>query len=210
MSSPHLIRRLLAGRNRLSRAEKDEIFARVVDGVAPPERRRRRWWAGAGVAVAAAAAALLVLPGRGGEGEPGGAASSFAARGGGDTSAAFELSCPTAAAGCRAGATLVFDLSPASGYRYFAAFARRGDDAVIWYVPGDSGDASADLRTRLEAGVLDRGVVLGAEHPPGRYTVFGIFSQQPLTRAAIRGHFDPDAASLGPDTAVVRKELVVQ
>ena len=35
-------------------------------------------------------------------------------------------------------------------------------------------------------GPLGRGVVLGPEHPAGRYDLYGVFSRVPLDRRAVR------------------------
>src|SRR4051812_34305615 len=59
MSSNWLVARLLSGRNRLSRREKDVLFERVVTELAPRRRLRRP---AVLLALAGAAAAILALP----------------------------------------------------------------------------------------------------------------------------------------------------
>jgi hypothetical protein len=149
-------------------------------------------------------ALVVVVPRGSGPAEP-----ELAARGGGDVTA-FEPTCPGApAAGCRTGDKLLFDVHGTSGYRYFAAFSRRPDGTIVWYFPTSDG-TSLDLSTHQRSGVVDQGVVLGAEHPAGRYQIYGVFSRTPLTRQAIRDRFDEAAHHAGPDTRVVTRELVVR
>ena len=184
--------RLLSGRRALSRPEKEAILDRVLAQVAP----RARWRRGAAVgalAVAAAAGALLLVPrsphdeltARGGELPPG-----------------FEVTC--APAPCTTGSKLVFDVAPggaASGSAaYFAAVARRGD-LRIWYFPSTAGGRSVPVPRG--GGVLDTGIVLGAEHAPGSYVIESVFSAVPLDRAAIR-------AILERGSPTATRELVVR
>lgn len=205
MSSRHLMPRLLSGRNSLSRVEKDRILERVLAEVAPARRFAPRplHWVGAAAAVAGLVlvAAILTRDGR----EP-----ELAARGGAAAVAGLAVSCPGSPSGaCRPASTMVFDLSRSGGYRYFAAFGRRSDGTVLWYFPV-AGGRSVDLEAGLRDGLLDRGVRLGADHPPGRYRIHGIFSVEPLDREAIRARFRPGAEDLGPGTAVVVTDLVVE
>ncbi len=134
--------------------------------------------------------------------------SGFASRGAGSAIAAFELACSKDV--CQSGDTLVFDVSASAGYQYFAAFAQREDGAVLWYFPESPDGESLDLRARLREGVLDRGVVLGGDHDTGLYTVFGIFSNDPLSRDAIKARFTEDATDVGVGTAVSTREFAVQ
>ena len=129
----------------------------------------------------------------------------LAARGGGAPVAALKLHCAEA---CSTGAKLLFDLDGTTGYRYFAAFARRGDGVVLWYFPDTPDGTSVELEAANTRGVLDRSIVLGGEHAPGHYQVFGVFSQAPLTRAQLHAAFTGDSA--GPGTAVVAQELDVR
>jgi hypothetical protein len=193
--------RLLSGRNRLSRLEKEQILDRVLGEVAPT-RRRSRWWFAAMPALAAAAVLLLVLvPWRSRH------AADFTARGASHAVGAFE---PRCAHGCGAGDKLLFDLAGTTGYRYFAAFSQRGDGTVLWYFPTSDGATSLELGSELGSGVLDQSIVLGSEHAPGTYRVFGVFSTEPLTRAQIRERFDEAQLTAGPGTRVVEQELVIR
>lgn len=189
MTAKHLIPRLLAGRDRLSRLEKEEILEKVLSRSAP--RRTRWWWAALPAVALAAVVFVIALPGSHKESE-------FTARGGGKPIAAFTPSCSP----CTPGGTLLFD-THGTTYRYFAAFARRSDGTVLWYFPAEAG-ASLDLGNQPTHGVLDRGIAIGPEHTPGTYRVYGVFSDQPLTRAQIRERFERG------ELHVVEKELVVQ
>jgi hypothetical protein len=181
--------RLLAGRDRLGRVEKDAILGAVLAGTAP--KPQRAWWWVAVPALAAAALALVVMWPRAKEDD-------FTARGGGAPVAMFAPSCSD----CARGAKLAFDLQGTTGYRYFGAFARSSDGNVIWYWVGK------DLVTSLQRGVLDETVVLEAS---GAYRVYGVFSQQPLDRDAIKALFD-DAGNVRETAGVkvVEKDLVVR
>jgi hypothetical protein len=190
----------LAGRNRLSRPEKEQILDHVLAQSAP--RRRSRWWLATMPAIVAAVTVLLVLgPWRGSEqGE-------FTARGGDHLLGAFK---PRCAHDCAAGDKILFDLHGTIGYRYFAAFSRRADGTVLWYFPRSDDAKSLDLSRELGSGVLDHGVVIGSEHPAGTYRLFGVFSNEPLTRAQIRERFDAEHVTAGPGTSVIEQQLVVR
>ena len=202
MKSRVVISRLLSGRNRLSRHEKEQILDHVLGEVAPAPRRAR-WWFAAMPAVAAAAIVLLVVlaPWRSRQ------ADDFTARGAAHVLGAFK---PTCAHGCGPGDKLLFDLDGTTGYRYFAAFGQRSDGTVLWYFPSSEDATSLDLGRQLGSGVLDQGIVLGREHAAGTYRVFGVFSNEPLTRAQIRERFDDQALTAGPGTSVIEQELVIR
>jgi hypothetical protein len=172
--------RLLAGRDRLGRVEKDAIFEAVLAQTAA--KPKRAWWWIAMPAFAAVAIALIVLWPRTKQDD-------FTARGGGAPVAMFAPSCSD----CARGAKLAFDLQGTTGYRYFAAFARSSDGDVVWYFTGK------DLATSLVRGVLDETVVLDAI---GTYRIYGVFSQQALDRDAIKALFD--------DTGKVRETAGVK
>jgi hypothetical protein len=166
----------------MSRREKDEILDRVLAEVAPRPRWPRRAALGA-FALAAAAAGVLVL-------RPGAPRDEFAARGG-ELSPGFEVTCVPAP--CAIGSKLVFDITSRGGAAYFAAFARRGD-TLIWYFPSTSNARSRPLPPG--GGVLDTGIVIGAEHAPGSYEIDGVFSPVPLDRAEIRARVEHGGATV--------------
>ena len=191
-----LTSRLLAGRDRLSRTEKDA----VLDGVLAAPRPRARWPWLVLPALAAAVALVVIGPWRTSQPE-------FATRGGTRPVAALHVSC---AAACTHGAKLLFDLHGTTTYRYFAAFTKRGDGKVLWYFPTTDVAPSVDLAGLPASGVLDRGIVLGDDHPAGAYRIFGVFSRAPLTRAAIRAAFDPARLTAGADTEVVAADVEIR
>lgn len=180
VSDSRLPGRLLAGRDRLNAVEKDEILARLL----PAKPARRAWWIGVGALAAVAVIAMVIGPWSKPE---------FTARGGG-SNATFQIEAN--------GHTSMFDLAGTSGYRYFAAFAKASDGTVIWFFPD-----SFDTQDHLHRGVIDRGVESIVAR--GRYTVYGIFSTAPLTRAELHERFDPDHLTAGPNTVVIARELVV-
>jgi hypothetical protein len=192
VSSDRLIPRLLARRDRLGRIEKDAILETVLAGVAP--RRRARWWLAVAAPVLAAAAVLFVIA-------PWRHESEFTARGSSRPVATFRATCN---GGCTRGGKLVFDVYGTTSYRYFAAFAKRGDGTVLWYFPAADG-TSLDIAASLH-GVLDQGIVLGDEHPAGSYRVYGVFSDAPLTRAQVRAVFD-EGARAGTEVVTVDLEV---
>ena len=194
--------RLIAGRNAPSVLAKEQLFERIYAQVQPkPERRPRGAWlfaAVAGAAAVAAAAVLLVHPG-----EP-----EFQARGSRVAAASspeLVVSCP-GAGGCRVGSKLSFALR-AQATSYFAAFARRFDGTIIWYFPEPESSSVAVPQTS-EPALLDRAVLLGPEHLPGHYEVYGVFSRQPLTREQLKLKVREDLSG-SPDAVVVRRPLEV-
>jgi hypothetical protein len=203
-----LIPRLLSGRNRLSRVEKDQILENVLDEVAPQPKRLSKVWTAVPLVAAAAVIALvpLALWHTGHEDD------AFSSRGQSVSVAALSLSCGGVKdAVCSQGDKLLFDLSQSTGYRYFGAFARSEDGTIIWYFPESPEGTSLDLTQRLVDGVLDRGAVLDEHHRPGRYEVYGVFSNEPLTRQSLRSQFDENATNHGGDAAaVVVREITVR
>lgn len=208
MSDKHLIPRLLSGRDQLSIVEKEQILDTVLGGVARESgaaepagatapRRARWWWLGL-PALAMTIAVVIIAPWRSTSTTT---TSEFSARGGDQLFAAF--------APVQSNGKLLFDVHGTSGYRYFAAFSRRTDGTILWYFPTPTG-TSLDLATQPATGVLDQGIVLGDEHQPGTYRVYGVFSHEPLTRDAIKAQFDDTALSAGPNTKVIATELVVR
>ena len=193
-----LISRLLAGRDQLSRVEKDAILDGALADTAPSRRARWGWL----ILPAIALGALLLLPWR--SDVPN---ADFAPRGGSQPAVVLHVAC---AGGCAPGAKLLFDVHGTIGYRYFAAFAKRGDGVALWYFPTADNSIGIDLSTVPASGVLDRGVVLGPEHPAGTYRIYGVFSKTALTRAAIREMFDPARLSAGEGTAVVTADVEVR
>lgn len=179
--------RLLAGRDVPSVVEKEAMLAAVL-----PQRPRRGLWLAAPAILAAAALCFVLWPSN---------ASEFTARGGSRANARFTLSCPL---GCQSGHKLVFDLQGTVGYRYFAAFARGPGGEVIWYFPQPNETSAA------VTDVLDQSIVFGPEHTPGSYKVYGVFSDEPLTRDAIKARFDPVERTVGAHTKVVVRDLVMQ
>jgi hypothetical protein len=193
-----LISRLLSGRDQLSRGEKDAILDNVLAEAAPTRRARWGWL----VLPALALAGFLVVPWRSSLPK-----TDFTARGGSQPSAVMQVSC---AGGCTDGAKLVFDVHGTTSYRYFAAFAKGDDGKALWYFPTADTATGLDLASQPATGILDRSVVLGPEHAAGTYHVYGVFSNVPLTRSAIRDAFDPTNLTAGEGTKVVTTDVVVR
>ena len=200
-----LVPRLLAGRRTLTRVEKDQIFEAVLQGVdsSAPRRRRAAWLAVAGAVAALAAIPVVLLAGKTDSSSP------FSARGEA-VRATFAVFC--AAGTCRPGDTLLFDVPPTSGWRYFTAFGRRDDGTVIWYFTDAVSASGVDLASPRAGGVLGTGVALDEAHRPGRYRIYGVFSLAPLDRAGIRARLDGPSGEAGAatDIDVVIRELIIQ
>jgi hypothetical protein len=202
-----VLSRLIAGRNAPSVLAKEQLFERIYAQVqAKPERRAwgALFGAFAGAAAVAAVALLLV---RSGQPEFQARGSHVAAAGGPE----LVVSCP-GASGCRVGSKLSFAVrfaEPATTANagYFAAFARRFDGTIIWYFPEPVGSSIAVPQTS-EPELLDRAVLLGTEHVPGHYEVYGVFSRQALTREQLKLKVGEDLSG-SPGVVVVRRPLEV-
>lgn len=133
-----------------------------------PSRARPRVIFGFAAALASAAAAIALFALRPPE---------FTARGAEET---FSVEVGCGGGDCTSGSRLLFDVTADPKYKYFAAYARRPDGAVVWYFPERDGALTPEI-TQLSA------IVLGSEHLPGDYTLTAIVSEQPLDRGAIKG-----------------------
>lgn len=133
---------------------------------------------------------------------PVGQETGFATRGQADVKSAFEPLCrpvnapKQVSSACRPGDLLAFRLSPPEGAAYFSAAALRADGLLIWYFPS----ASTSSSPTRDQGLAERGVMLGADHEPGPYRLFGAYSAKPLSqerfRAAIEAHAAGQATGL--------------
>jgi len=195
---PDVTGRLLEGRTGFSRAEQEDIFEDVLAQVAAeaPAPATRSWWF---LALGwAAVLALVMAPVAwylASESEP-----EFTARG---QAANLELRCTSDA--CRPGESLTFELSGTSR-GYLAAFARNEAGAVIWYFPEDAAGESIGV----VGGLVRRSVAIGPEHQAGRWTVYAVVSDTPLTRAAVRDLFDDDGKFEGDGAELMIRDLVVK
>jgi hypothetical protein len=193
MANRSQLPRLLAGKNQLGRLEKEAVLEEVLGKVAP-RKSARRWLALAVPVIAVAVLVIWLVP----RNQP----SDFTARGAGAHVAAFQ---PTCNGECARDAKLLFDLQGTTGYRYFAAFAKTPSGGVIWYTSGRS------LERELDHGVLVDAIVIGSDHEPGRYRVFGVFSDRELSRDEIKQLFDDEGrARAAPGIEVVERELVIR
>lgn len=197
--------RLLSGRDEPSILEKEALFERIVAKVEPPRQSRFRLpWLGASVAAAGAVAAvvaLLVVRSRGLDDQH---PSEFLARGT-QANAGLELACieqekPSA---CRTGAKLTFWVSAPPDAPHFAAFGRRPDGAIVWYVP-DPGGRSLRVEPGTSPALLDTAVLLDDTHGAGPVTVFGVFSASPLSRSELKAALGPELLGDGSVRVIVR------
>ena len=197
--------RLIAGRDAPSVLEKEQLFERIYEQVQPsrPPSRLGAWVAAGGVLAAAALALIFVRPSQ----------PEFQARGGGSPGTGPELVVACAGvAECQSGAKLTLTVRSAldtagQSHSYFAAFARRFDGTIIWYFP-EPGARSLELPQTGERALLDRAVLLGGEHLPGHYDVYGVFTRRPLTREELKLAVGEELAG-SADAVVVHRSFEV-
>jgi hypothetical protein len=190
------IARLIQGRDEPSILARERLFERIYQETAPrPTRQRLGWALGLSLAAVAGAVALYLRP----------PSSEFAARGGGAFESAFQPRCIEGP--CRSGNKLVFEMGPLATGRHFAAFARRHDGTIVWYFPA-ADEKSIALSTSETPQLLQRAITLGPEHSPGRYELFGVFSERPLSRAELKVALGDELRG-GPGVRVVRRSFEV-
>lgn len=169
--------RLLSGRNEPSVLEKEALLERVHrssdEGSVP-----KTWWAG-GFFGGLAAAAVLTLAVW--SSEPSGAPGGFTAKGAAGPVA--RVVCTTKP--CRAGSTVLIDVSPPLDATYLGAFLQRSDGVVAWILPLPGSETAS-----VGPGRLDTAVRLAKEDPAGVYTLWTFFSKAPVTRAEIEARVD--------------------
>lgn len=184
--------RLLAGRDAPSVLEKERQFEAIFAKIQAPKRPRWQPFAasvGGALCLAAALALWLRTP-------------ELASRG--PALAEQPELRALCAKPCRQGGALAFEVSGSPKRGFFAAFAQRADGAIVWYLPDASGQ-SAPLARGNGPAVLDHGVQLGPEQPPGVYEIYGIFSEQPMTRAQIKAALGDDLRGRDGVTVVQRR-----
>ena len=126
----------------------------------------------------------------------------FSARSGGDGGATLETICQPGPA-CESGSKLLLRVSNAAPEaKYLAAFSRAEDGTVVWYFPNAEGDMSVNV---TQGKWSEEAVVLGNEHAPGTYTVYGLLSDQPLTRDMVKARVESD----GGDADLLKSEFEV-
>lgn len=211
-TDPFFESRLLSGRDHLSVLEKDEVLDRVLAATPASAPKRLPWWLFGGVT--AAATALIIFVFSPAWFSPAGKQrqQDFSSRGGVQQRLGFGISCVDegGAERCRSGSSLLFRTWAPKARPYFACFARGDDGTVVWYAP--SGDRKQSLDTRLAGfgGVLGQGVLIGDEHRAGQYTVYGLFSETPLSKSEVRAQLDEDIDSLTEEHGLFRVQLRVE
>lgn len=176
----HLTSRLLSGHNKMSGAEKEQILQNLLQPQRASKKSVSKWltlsFAGSLTAIVAV---VFVLRSQ---------EHSFTSKGGEIQGANFSISCGERGPEqpCQQGEKLIFQLETGQGDWYFSALAQRQDQTVIWYFPGFAQSESVQVGANSLDGVLLKGVMLGQEHSPGTYQVFGIFSRKPLHKEQVR------------------------
>ena len=196
---------LLLGQGRPSGAQRERILEQVLRASVPRRQPRwRQWLALSALPTAAATVAVIafvVHPRDAGNPTP----SSLTAKGSTGSPAAelvLQAGCPGRPPGsCRSGDQLVFEVAGARQAGWLAAWAEGTGGTRIWYFPAADGRLAAVAPNPGRA-VLDQGARLGAEHPPGRYTVHLVVLDAPADRAALLAGRAPARA-----TAVVPLEI---
>lgn len=150
----------LLSKGRLPGAERERILENVIRRSSPSFswKRTAQW----GVPLLATGFAALLLFVRAGH-QP------FSAKG--KSGAVVELSCRGGSEGkCRSGETLFFRVSGLDEDAVLAAYAERNEPGAerIWYFPSPAKEAPT---VRPGNTVVNRGVLLGPEQPPGHYAV---------------------------------------
>jgi hypothetical protein len=167
--------RLLA-RGRLSGPQRDRVLEKVLAKTSRPRGLRLKHVALA--APLAAVAAVLILVGvRQRE------HADFSVKGGGGS--VVEASCSNGPlSACPVGSTLVFRFDGLSAPAYVQAYATPSSPSEgerVWYFPTSSVPAP-QLAAEASSELLQKAVVIGAEHSARDYRITIVLSAQPLTR----------------------------
>jgi hypothetical protein len=191
------IKRLLTGKNRLTKEEKEDIFLNTWSAVAKEQYEeskkgsRRAWrmiWATATILLIAGAGLLIW---RGKSVQPG-SMGTLTPRGHSESSD-IAIRCASSQSNrCGWNDALGFRIKE-NHMNYFAAFAIHQDSQkVLWYFPEHASSSSLNVSRHREVnGWLDRVIQIDNAHPAGRYEVVGVSSSIPLSRAQIRMIFEP-------------------
>ncbi len=110
---------------------------------------------------------------------------------------------------CRRGDRLLFDFGAGEPRGFVALFARSPAGTVIWYLPSDEATASVAIDDHNSAGVLDTAAVIDQSYVPGRYELFAVLSDRPLSRADIRGFSRDDRLVAAPGVQIETRVFVV-
>ncbi|MBN2714548.1 MAG: hypothetical protein JXX14_01760 [Deltaproteobacteria bacterium] len=183
--------RLLARRDDVSVQEKEQVLAAIMgtvdaDRLDTDRRRIGRWRWGVGLSMALL---LFVAGGLWGLGQKRDEAQENEFTPKGDEAAApfFYVRCVghKGDGACREEDRLTIGFADAEMSAYFSGFAiREADSSVIWMFPAAENGLS--VRVPEQGGTLKKAIVLDAHYPAGKYTVYGLKSDQPLNRAQIR------------------------
>lgn len=205
----HDIARLLGPAGKLSRLEKEAIFDTVAAGLAPalPWWRRGRVAIGAACAIAGLAVLAIVLGLGSRSGSP--SQATLAARGEGGATMIVRCGAHPADE-CASGDRLTFDFGSTPPQGNLGLFARAPDGTIVWYLPGDDATPTLALAGHTPGGVLDTVVELDRRYTPGRYQLFAIVSDVPMTRADIRALAVGDRLVPRPGVNIVDRTFVVR
>jgi hypothetical protein len=178
----------LLARGRLGAPRRERIFEEVHRHVRGGPFARSRVLVIAGPLALAAGLLLLLRPQAG---KPG----AYAPKG--SSSTQVEVSCSGGELShCPRGSKLIFrfDALPASGFLHaFAEPLEKGQERV-WYYP-TAVNAPPHLEHAAEGQILNRGIVVGTEHVPGRYRVHIVVASRSLSREELQRSEAPDVVA---------------
>jgi hypothetical protein len=99
---------------------------------------------------------------------------------------------------CHHGDTLMFEVATVPTTRYLAACAERELDPThdrIWYFP-TSGGMTPIVAAGAPRAILPKGIMIGDDHPPGRYRAVVWLSSRPLARRELESGSAPSGVTL--------------
>jgi hypothetical protein len=178
----------LLARGRLGAPRRERIFEEVHRRVRGGPVARSKVLVIAGPLALAAGLLLLLRP-------EGGAPGAYAPKG--SSSAQVEVSCSGGELShCPHGSKLIFrlDALAASGFLHAFAEPQEKGQERVWYYP-TAVNAPPRLEPAAEGQILDRAIVVGMEHAPGRYRVHIVVASRSLSREELLRAEAPDVVA---------------
>ena len=201
--------RLLSGKEQLTRVEAEAMFEHVMQhaeiaSAKANTGRRQLFFRVTGAMASVACAAVLIVSVVGRQPRTPG---QFEARGGDFSAPSLELRCvrggPTKP--CQVGDKLLMEIDAPEELSFVAAFAQRSDGVVIWYFPATRDGHSLDISSEARINVPQTAALIDAQHTPGHYVLYAVFSQEVLRRAQIKEMISMEQ----PSQAIVKRTFKV-
>jgi len=111
---------------------------------------------------------------------------------------------------CSINSTLIFKLSYPGDYNYFSAFASDGSGKAIWYFPGKKGTTSIDISGIKQSEILEKGILIGSEHSPGSYDIYGVFSKTILSKNDIKSIIENKYENQEDLSFIIKRKISVE